>query len=62
MKINWYKAAKTLGIVGAIGTGCTVVSGIIKAVKPEARDLPSDHVEQIKKLVADTMAEKQKES
>ena len=50
-KNGWKTAAKVLGITGAVGGVCGAASGLIKWLKPEARDLPSEHADQIREYV-----------
>lgn len=57
MKINWKGVAKGLGIAGAIGGLCAAGSTAIKIFRPDARDLPSEHAEEIKRLVGEAMKE-----
>lgn len=48
---KWKKAAKILGGIGAVGAIAGAAAGVIKFFKPEARDLPSEHADQIKEYV-----------
>lgn len=57
MNVNWRGIAKGLGIAGAIGGLCAAGSTAIKIFKPEASDLPTEHVNEIKRLVGDAMKE-----
>lgn len=55
-KNGWKTAAKILGGIGAAGAVAGAASGIIKFFKPEARDLPSEHADQIKEYVDKAIA------
>ena len=57
MEINWRAIAKGLGIAGAVGGLCAAGSTAIKIFKPEASELPSEHANEIKKLVGEAMKE-----
>ena len=57
MKVNWRGIAKGLGIAGAIGGLCAAGSTAIKIFKPEASELPSEHANEIKRLVGEAMKE-----
>ena len=48
---GWKTAAKILGGVGAVGGICGAAGALIKWFKPEARDLPSEHADQIREYV-----------
>jgi len=57
MEINWRAIAKGLGIAGAVGGLCAAGSTAIKIFKPEASELPSEHANEIKRLVGEAMKE-----
>lgn len=57
MNVNWRGIAKGLGIAGAIGGLCAAGSTAIKIFKPEASELPSEHANEIKRLVGEAMKE-----
>ena len=59
---GWKKAAKILGGIGAAGAVAGAAAGVIKFFKPEARDLPSEHADQIKEFVAKAMEEERKKN
>lgn len=55
MANGWKKTAKILGTIGTIGGFAGAAAGMIKWFKPEARDLPSEHAEQIREYVAEAI-------
>lgn len=57
MNINWRSVAKALGIAGAVGGLCAAGSTAIKIFKPEASELPSEHANEIRRLVGEAMKE-----
>lgn len=56
---GWKKAAKILGGIGAAGAVAGAAAGIIKFFKPEARDLPSEHADQIREYVEKAITERE---
>ena len=57
---TWKKIAGICGVVGLAGTAASLTANAIHLFKPETANLPSEHVHEIKKIVADTMAEAEK--
>ena len=60
MKNGWKRAASILGAVGAVGAVAGAASGLIKWFKPEARDLPAEHADQIREYVEKAITEREK--
>lgn len=56
---TWKKVAGVLGVIGLVGGAASLGANVIHMAKPETENLPTSHVLEIKKLVADTMAEQQ---
>ena len=51
------KIAGICGVVGLVGAGASLGANIIHTVKPETTNIPTEHVAEIKKIVAETMKE-----
>lgn len=56
---TWKKVAGVLGIVGLVGGAASLGANVIHMAKPETTNVPAEHVLEIKKIVAETMAEQQ---
>jgi len=56
------KVAGVLGIVGLVGGAASLGANVIHMAKPETTNVPAEHVLEIKKIVAETMAEQAKKS
>lgn len=51
------KIAGICGVVGLVGAGASLGANIIHMARPETTNIPSEHVAEIKKIVAETMKE-----
>lgn len=56
---TWKKVAGVLGVVGLVGGAASLGANVIHMAKPETTNVPAEHVLEIKKIVAETMAEQQ---
>ena len=56
---TWKKVAGVLGVVGLVGGAASLGANVIHMAKPETTNIPTEHVLEIKKIVAETMAEQQ---
>jgi len=56
------RIAGICGVVGLVGAGASLGANIIHMVKPETTNIPTEHVAEIKKIVAETMREAEKKS
>ncbi|MBR2591779.1 MAG: hypothetical protein IKD62_02305 [Oscillospiraceae bacterium] len=56
---TWKKVAGVLGVVGLVGGAASLGANVIHMAKPETTNVPTEHVLEIKKIVAETMAEQQ---
>ncbi len=54
---TWKKIAGICGVVGLVGAGASLGANIIHMAKPETTNVPTEHVAEIKKIVAETMKE-----
>ena len=54
---TWKKVATGCGIAGLVGAGASLLANVIHMAKPETTNLPSEHVHEIKRIVAETMKE-----
>lgn len=56
---TWKKVAGVLGVVGLVGGAASLGANVIHMAKPETTNVPTEHVLEIRKIVAETMAEQQ---
>ena len=56
---TWKKVAGVLGVVGLVGGAASLGANVIHMAKPETTNVPAEHVLEIRKIVAETMAEQQ---
>ena len=54
---TWKKVAGILGVVGLVGGAASLGANVIHMAQPETTNIPTEHVNEIKKIVAETMKE-----
>ena len=54
---TWKKIAGACGIIGLIGGAASLGANVIHRAKPETTNLPTEHVNEIKRIVGETLKE-----